>query len=206
MKNNLTARFALLLSLVGCSATALAEPNPCPIVELQTGQGNISIQLACQQAPLSSADFLHYAKVGLFDGQGFYRVVRADNDHGTPQIDVVQGGLLSQEPAFAAVKHESTAQTGLSHKRGAISLARGEINTGSAAYFFIVAKDSPGLDAGEKRNADQQGFAVFGEVVAGMEIVDAIHQTPASELKGEGYTAGQELKNPVAIIKASIKL
>ncbi len=173
-------------------------------VQLETELGKILIKLHLDKAPVSSMDFLRYASKGLFNNEGFYRVVHTDNDHGSPKIDIIQGGLLDEKEGLAPVFHETTRQTKLTHKRGTVSLARGEVGTGSAAYFFIVVKDSPGLDFGESRNADKQGFAAFAEVVEGMTVVDKIYSTPQNKFKGEGYLEGQLLKQPVKILDAKI--
>ena len=191
----------IFLLLIG-SVSAEENKSPEDVVILETTLGTISIKLFHDTAPISSADFLRYVKQDLYQNEGFYRVVREDNDHGEPKIDIIQGGLLDDKEGLSPVAHETTKKTGLAHKRGAVSLARGEVGSGSAAYFFIVVKDSPGLDFGENRNLDKQGFAVFAEVIKGMEIVDRIYQTPKSELKGEGYLHGQILKSPILISSA----
>jgi peptidyl-prolyl cis-trans isomerase A (cyclophilin A) len=133
--------------------------------------GDIVIEVMTDKAPVSGGDFLRYVKEGLYDGEGFYRIVRsADN-----------------------------------HTDGTISLARDEPGTGSAAYFFITVGDQPGLDYSGARNADKQGFAAFGRVVNGMDVVRNIHSVPVDRfLEGEGYFAGQMLKEPVRIVSAEV--
>lgn len=175
------------------------------IAAITTEFGEIKIQLELEKAPKSAGDFKKYVEEGLYDDQGFYRVVRADNDQGAPLIDVVQGGLLDETKALAPVDHETTKQSGLKHIRGAVSLARGDVGTGSAAYFFIVVKDSPGLDFGGLRNPDKQGFAVFGFVTHGMGIIDKIYQTDPKALKGDGYMKGQILIDTVKIKNVSLQ-
>jgi peptidyl-prolyl cis-trans isomerase A (cyclophilin A) len=95
--------------------------------------------------------------------------------------------------------------TGIKHTDGTLSLARDEPGTGSAAYFVIVLGDQPALDYGATRNPDKQGFATFGQVVSGMDVVRRIHSVPADRfIQEEGYTGGQILKEPVRIISARV--
>jgi peptidyl-prolyl cis-trans isomerase A (cyclophilin A) len=191
--------------IIVLSHTALADN---PHVTLETEMGDIVIEVMTDKAPVSGGDFLTYVEKGLYSGEGFYRVVRAaDNDHGTPKIDVIQGGLIDDSAGLAAVAHETTETTGIKHTDGTISLARDAVGTGSAAYFFITIGDQPGLDFGATRNADKQGFAAFGRVVSGMDVVRNIHSVPADRFEqGEGYLGGQILKEPVRIISARINI
>jgi len=199
MKKLITA----LALIIGLSLTALADN---PHVTLNTEMGDIVIEVMTDKAPASGGDFLTYVEKGLYSGEGFYRVVRAaDNDRGAPKIDVIQGGLIDDSTGLDAVVHETTEATGIKHTDGTISLARDAVGTGSAAYFFITIGDQPGLDFGATRNADKQGFAAFGRVVGGMDVVRKIHSVPAdSFIQAEGYTGGQMLKEPVRIIGARI--
>jgi peptidyl-prolyl cis-trans isomerase A (cyclophilin A) len=100
------------------------------------------------------------------------------------------------------IAHETTAATGLSHVDGAVSIARAEPGTGSAGAFFICVGDNPSLDFGGMRNPDQQGFAVFGQVVEGMDVVRAIQQLPADQPTDNEYLKGQLLGEPVKILSA----
>jgi peptidyl-prolyl cis-trans isomerase A (cyclophilin A) len=158
------------------------------------------------KAPLSGGDFLTYVEQGLYEGEGFYRIVRADdNDNGSPKIDVIQGGLIDYEQGLPYIAHETTEMTGIKHTDGTMSLARDEPGTGSAAYFVIVLGDQPSLDFGGSRNPDGQGFATFGRVVGGMDVVRMIHSVRADRfVEEEGYTGGQMLKEPIRIISAEI--
>jgi len=115
--------------------------------------------------------------------------------------------LLNDSEGLEPIAHESTKLTGLTHSRGAVSLARDTVGTGSAAYFLIVVNDAPSLNCNGKRNADSQGFAAFATVTKGegMDVDDKIHQIPADNFAGEGYTQGQQLIEPVNIIKAILK-
>jgi peptidyl-prolyl cis-trans isomerase A (cyclophilin A) len=172
-------------------------------VLLETDLGNIVVEVFPKVAPLSANDFLAYVDAGLYEGGAFYRVVRLDNDHGDPKIEVVQGGLLDKSNARPPIAHETTKMTGLRHVDGTLSLARSTVGTGGAAAFFIVLGEQPGLDHGARRNPDGQGFAAFGRVVSGMEIVRRINRMPADAATENAYLKGQMLTQPVLIKKAS---
>lgn len=201
-------RLLLLLTLpvvlmLGRQAAAVEVEASAPVVvTLVTTAGEIDVEVDVRNAPLSAADFLRYVDRGLFEGASFYRVVRGDNDRGTPKIAVVQGGLLDEAKALAPVEHETTQRTGLRHADGTISLARGAPGTGSAAGFFICVGDQPALDFGATRNPDGQGFAAFGRVVRGMDVVRKIHAMKADGPADSEYTQGQMLSEPVAIERA----
>ena len=195
----------LIDELAGFALDVVRQRMPTPsrnVVRLTTELGAIDIALYVERAPLSSADFLMYVERGLYDGAGFYRVVREDNDRGAARIDVVQGGLLDESKGLPPVAHESTRDTGIRHTDGTVSLARGEVGTGSAAYFFICVGDQPALDFGGARNPDGQGFAAFGRVIRGMDVVRKIHAMDANGASESEYTNGQILTKPVAITNA----
>ena len=190
--------------LVMAAQNAWAE-NPQVIIS--TELGDIVVEVMIDKAPISGGDFLTYIEKGLYEGEGFYRVVRsADNDNGTPKIEVIQGGIIAEGMGLDPVAHETTDTTGIKHMDGTISLARGDVGTGSAAYFFITVGVQPSLDFGGTRNPDEQGFAAFGRVVDGMDVVRKIHNLdPGLFETGEGYMAGQLLKEPVQIIDSSVR-
>lgn len=193
---------ALLVVLWAVRAVAgdvRAEPV---IVTLETTAGAIDVAVFVDQAPQSAADFLRYVDAKLYDGTRFYRTVRLDNDHGTPTIEVIQGGLADAAPWLPPVAHETTRDTGITHTDGTLSLARGAPGTGTAAAFFICLGNQPALDFGGTRNPDGQGFAAFGRVVRGMDVVRKIHALPATAPSNSEYMAGQILTEPVAIRRA----
>jgi len=171
--------------------------GPAVRVALETDRGTILVDVYPQAAPVSARDFLRYVDEGLYADAGFYRVVRPDNDHGTPVISAVQGGVLDLEAPADGIDHETTAATGLRHVDGTVSIARGPPGTGSAAAFFIVLGDQPSLDFGGMRNPDEQGFAAFGRVVDGMEIVLEINALKADAPTDDEYVRGQILVEPV---------
>ena len=172
-------------------------------VVIETHLGAIEIEVYPNEAPVSARAFLSFVDDGTFTRDGaFYRVVRHDNDRGHPGIDVVQGGLRDSPIGAVPIEHESTARTGLKHRDGSISLARGGVGTATGATFFICIGDQPALDAGGARNRDGYGFATFGCVTRGMQTVRAIHQLPTSNTEGSAYQRRQILEPPVRILKA----
>ncbi len=173
-----------------------------PHVILKTELGNIEIAVYTDRAPLSSENFLYYVDNGLYDGEGFYRTVRPETDPLNMGMELIQGGLLSMETVTSPIDHETTQMTGLSHLDGAVSIARDEPGTGSAAYFFISIGDNSFLDYGGERNPDGQGYAVFGQVVKGMDVVRAIQAQQTGKSSKEAATQGQMLSQPLKIIKA----
>lgn len=175
------------------------------VVVMETALGEMEIELYGDKAPVSVTNFLRLVDDGHFDGAEFYRVVTFANDNGSPKIEVIQGGLNNEPSPFPPIAHETTEQTGIMHTDGVLSMARGEVGTASSEFFICIG-DQPGLDFGQPRNADGQGFAAFGKVVRGMDVVRRINQTGAAGVGGEGYTAGQILLEPVKILSARRKV
>lgn len=184
------------LMLAACGDARLTQ------VVLETELGNIEVEVYNEKAPISSADFLYYVDNGLYDGEGFYRAVRPEIDPRGLGMEIIQGGLLGLESVTASIDHETTQMTGLSHTDGAVSIARDEPGTGSAAYFFISIGDNTSLDFGGARNPDGQGYAVFGQVTKGMDVVRAIQLRETEGPSGNEVTQGQFLTEPVTITKA----
>jgi peptidyl-prolyl cis-trans isomerase A (cyclophilin A) len=186
----------LVLTIALLSAAASAGTVN---VLMTTGLGDIEMEIDTDAAPVTAANFLRLVDGGHLDGGSFYRAVSPENDNGSPVISVIQGGLGDAESPFPPIVHESTADTGLLHLDGAVSMARGEVGTASTEIFICIG-DQPALDFGAARNPDKQGFAVFGRVTQGMDVVKAIHSQPADAPTEEAYVAGQILDEPVAII------
>jgi peptidyl-prolyl cis-trans isomerase A (cyclophilin A) len=172
-------------------------------VLLDTEAGPVVVEVYPSVAPASAGDFLRYVDGHHYDGASFYRVVRQDNDNAEPKIEVVQGGVRGFSPARRPVKHESTWDTGLRHVDGALSMARSVPGMGSAAGFFISVGSNPALDYGGRRQPDGQGFAVFGRVVAGMDVIRRIQSMPSNGLTDHEPMKGQMLDRPVLIRKAA---
>lgn len=190
MRKRSWIRIFTLGALLGACAVHAAAAR----VKLDTSMGAIVVEVDLQHAPISAGEFLRYVDLGLYNGGAFYRAVRNDNDPGAVPIDVIQGGLTDLQRALPPVQHETTAQSGIHHTDGTISLARREVGTGGGAKFFICIGAQPALDFGGNRDADGQGFAAFGHVIQGMDVVRKIHA---------GATKGQLLENPVAIKSAT---
>ena len=180
------------------STIAVAEDATVRTI-MSTDLGDIEIDVYVDKVPISAANFLQLVDGGHLDGGTFYRVVSYENDKGSPKIEVIQGGLNVEEGPFPPIEHETTEQTGILHTDGVISMTRGDVGTASTE-FFIVIGDQPGLDYGEVRNPDEQGFAAFGKVVSGMDVVRAIKESPADGPSDSDYTKGQILTEPVAIM------
>ncbi|MEP1229410.1 MAG: peptidylprolyl isomerase [Litorimonas sp.] len=180
--------------------TACADKRPN--VVLQTDMGPIEIEVYKDKAPASATDFLYYVDNALYDNQGFYRVVRADNDPLEMGMSLVQGGRLDTLPLTSGIAHERTTQTGLSNVTGTVSIARDEPGSGSAAYFFINTGDNSFLDTGGTRNPDGEGYATFAKVISGMDVVIAIQKQEAKGTSDSGVTQGQILTKPVRIMRA----
>ena len=194
MKQFVAVLAAFALSLVGARAVS-AEPVR---VEMTTSEGNIVVELYPDQAPITAGNFLKLVDGGDLDGAGFYRVVTYENDRGSPKIEVIQGGLRDAGEGFDTIAHETTEETGIRHTDGVISMARDQVGTASTEFFICIG-DQPGLDFGETRNPDGQGFAAFGRVVDGMDTVRRINALSADAESYSDYTQGQILSEPVTI-------
>lgn len=195
-----TLMLALLMTFGANGAvTAAVSHQVTANVTIETSLGAIDIELYGDAAPLTVANFLRHVDGGYYNGGEFYRVVSYANDNGSPIIEVIQGGLNEVPSPFPPIAHESTELTGISHTDGVLSMARGEVGTASSEFFICIG-DQPGLDHNQPRNVDRQGFAAFGRVTSGMEIVREINTTGPDGVTGEGYTAGQILREPVQII------
>jgi len=162
-------------------------------VVIETEAGTIHVALADERAPGTVANFLRYVDDGLYDGGRFHRVVRLDNQpQDTIRIEVIQGGVNLERMTEngAPILLERTNVTGLRHLDGTISMARFRPDT-AVSDFFICIGDQPELDFGGMRNPDGQGFAAFGQVTDGMDVVRTIQS---------GVTDGQTLIFPARII------
>lgn len=176
---------------------ALLSPVAAQVTEdviIQTTLGDIQVRLDAEKAPMTVANFLIYVDRGLFSNGRFHRTVTLGPDN-QPQnkvkIEVIQAGLADglEAKVLKPIQLERTHKTGIKHKDGTISMARLGPDT-ATAEFFICVGDQPELDYGGKRNPDGQGFAAFGRVVKGMDVVRKIHKSPSK---------GQSLNPPILI-------
>ncbi len=169
------------------------RPDSAIHVLIDTDAGHIEIALDSTAAPITVANFLRYVDAGLYDSGTFYRTVRPDNQpNDDVKIEVIQGGMnrSRRDEGFPPIPLEGTAETGIRHLDGTISMARSGPDTGRAEFFICVG-DQPELDAGGARNADGFGFAAFGRVIHGMEVVREIQRREADD--------NQRLVDPVLI-------
>lgn len=210
-------RFAIAATLAILSVTAapaLAAPKKAAVkpapklaplpdtvrVAMVTEMGTIELDLDHKRAPITVENFVRYVDAKKFDGMTFYRAMRLN--WGTQPNGLIQTGLQSNPlKVFKPIAHEPTSQTGILHKAGAVSMARYAPGTAMADFSILLA-DLPSLDANPK-SADaesQAGFAAFGHVVAGMDVVKKIWDSPVSPTKGEGPLKGQMLEPPVKVL------
>lgn len=191
-------RAAFLATLVWI---AVQPPPPSAMrVGVDTDLGRFVIEVDVARAPATSANFLKYVNEQFYDGGRFHRSVRPDTEtRKDVPIQVIQGGINpARAPrAYAAIPLERTNVTGLSHVDGAVSMARGAAADSARSDFFICIGDQNALDFGGPRNADGQGFAVFGRVVSGMDVVRRIQAAPVRE-------GTQTLLPPIAIVRARV--
>ncbi|MEO5705925.1 MAG: peptidylprolyl isomerase [Alteraurantiacibacter sp.] len=200
----MTGRIASIAAALAAfvSLTAQDAPPRTVEVELQTTAGTIRVALEVERAPITAGNFLRYVDEHRLDGAVFYRAMVLD--WGTQPNGLIQGGTQF-DPArvLPPIAHEPTSVTGLSHVRGALSMARNE--PGSATGdFSILLQDLTNMDA-DPANEDPQfrdGYAVFGQVIGGMEVVEAIHAATRDADKGEGWMKGEMLAEPVRIVRA----
>jgi len=200
----LFAPFAVLASPLAAQDDPPAPPPreyATQRVVIETTMGDITVALETERAPITAANFLHYVDEDRFDGTKFYRAMHLD--WGEPPNGLLQGGTqMHPDRVRDPIAHEPTTETGLSHTDGALSMARYEPGT-ATGDFSIMIKDQTGLDANPASSDPnlQLGFAVFGYVVDGMEVVHAIHAAPIDPDKGEGWMKGQLLAEPVEIVE-----
>ncbi len=194
-------KLILFCACLWLTSAAMAQPKtqvPSDTVKvlIQTELGEIEVEVNAKSAPVTAANFLRYVDAGHYDGGRFSRTVRLKPDNqpnSTIKIEVIQAGVDPEKSKldFPPIKLERTSVTDLLHKDGVISMARSGPDS-ATSDFFICIGDQPALDFGGQRNPDGQGFAAFGKVVKGMDIVKRIHQSAA---------VAQGLKPPIKILK-----
>jgi peptidyl-prolyl cis-trans isomerase A (cyclophilin A) len=201
-------RIALLASVFAAAPLLAQTPVPAPPtapaakedsvpVAIDTSLGRIVVALDRAHAPITTANFLRYVDAHRFDGETFFRAMPYGDSGG-----LIQGGIQSDaRKLFKPIAHEPTSVTGLKHVAGTISMARLAPGT-ATAVFFILTTDIPGFDAGGY-GGDPDGFAAFGHVVEGMDVVNKISAAPTSPTKGEGVMKGQMLEPPIKIVKVA---
>lgn len=200
--------FAVTLALQLVPApTPVPAPVPGPLpasstvrVALETTEGRIVIELEKGRAPITTANFLRYVDQKRLDGIGFYRTAKAG-----PRFGFVQFGVQNApKRVLPPIKHEPTTLTGLKHLDGTISIARYAPGTANGDFTIMVG-DQPSLDADPAASGDNQGYAAFGRVVEGMDVVHKIFDSPTSATLGEGVMKGQMIAPPI-LIKAARRI
>ncbi|EKT81441.1 cyclophilin type peptidyl-prolyl cis-trans isomerase [Rhodococcus opacus M213] len=193
----LVSLFLLPAPSVAAAPQPMPPAAPNPRIVMVTEVGPIVYELYPDKAPKSVEQFLRYVDTGYVNGGSFFRSARQDNQPGNAvKIDVIQGDVhpwTAKVPPIPPVELETTNQTGLTHSAGTLSFARTGTNPANSS-FFITTEDEPELDFGGERHPDGQGFAAFGRVVQGMEIVHLIHALP---------TQGQSIIVPPRILSAA---
>lgn len=170
MKKHSLTFIALLFVITNITAQ---KKETCVIT---TTLGDITIALYPKKAPITVANFLKYVDAHLYDNTTFFRSVTLNNQpNNEVKIEVIQGGEVDSTKVFAPILLERTTQTGIRHKNGTVSMARDTPDSATCS-FFICINDQPSLDFAGKRNKDGQGFAAFGKVTKGMDIVKKIQQ------------------------------
>jgi peptidyl-prolyl cis-trans isomerase A (cyclophilin A) len=170
-----------------------ALPRHVIPIRIVTELGAIDAELDSARAPNTVVNFLRYVDGHSYDGGSFYRAVRMTNQPtDSVRIEVIQGGISRGSTAkFPAITLERTSVTGLHHGDGTLSMARGGPDSATES-FFITIGDQPSLDYGGKRNPDGQGFAAFGTITSGRDVVRTIQDQPVK---------GQALATPIGIVR-----
>ena len=182
---------ALLLGLAG----PVAAQQPVRVM-LHTAMGDIVVAVETERAPVTAANFLRYVDARRFDGIEFYRAMPGGAGKG-----LIQAGVRDPRRMFPPIAHEPTSQTGLSHVEGALSAPRLAVGT-AQGDFTIMVGDMRYLDAGPGSAGDGLGYAVFGHIAEGMDVVRRILAAPTSPTEGEGMMRGQMLSPRIRIITA----
>ncbi len=163
--------------------TACTQSTPeRPVVEVETRFGNFKIELYAKEAPHTVQRFLEFVERGYYKRASFYRILNEENQpSNTLKAYVIQGGIWESNPlvkdTLTGIPHESTASSGILHTTGTISMARLEPGT-ATTEFFICLQDQPGYDFGGANNEDGEGYAAFGKIIEGFDVVRKIYKQP----------------------------
>ena len=193
----------LVFAVVISASTVWGQAKPVRVL-VQTELGNITLEVDPAKAPATAANFLKYVDAGHYDGGTFHRTVKMDNQpQSDVKIEVIQAGVnpAVAKSGFPPIALERTNVTGILHKDGIVSMARGEPDSATSGWFICI-NDQPSLDFGGKRNPDGQGFGAFGRVVSGMDVVRKIQMAPSSADR-KTNTEAQRLTPPIKILKVA---
>jgi peptidyl-prolyl cis-trans isomerase A (cyclophilin A) len=186
----------LLITLLLSVLAFAADTKPVRVL-LHTELGDIEVELDAVHAPHTTSNFLKYVNAGMYNEGEFHRTVTMQNQpQNSIKIQVIQARISAdrEKDAFPPIALERTDQTGVKHRDGTVSMARAEPETATSDLFICIG-DQPELDFGGKRNPDGQGFAAFGHVIRGMDVVRKIQASPAD---------GQKLTPPIKILTATV--
>lgn len=194
MHKFLSIIFLSFISLLIASCSNVKSDYP--VVEISTPSGKIYVEIYEDRAPKTSAAFLKNVDDKLYENSSFYRILNRENQPSdASKSELIQGGIWEKNAdkaqSLQGIPHESTDITGILHKRGTISLARQDTGT-ATTEFFILLEDDEGYDYGGEANPDKQGYAAFGRVVKGMDVVNQIYNHP---------TSGQRFQKSIPIYK-----
>jgi peptidyl-prolyl cis-trans isomerase A (cyclophilin A) len=188
-------------TILAAMASMLLQAAPPVVVVFETFAGNFEVAVDVQHAPITAANFLAYVDAGGYNGGNFHRTVRPETEIRTDYpIQVIQATTVAEFQERPKIPLERTSVTGLKHLAGTISMARDAGTDTASRDFFVCITDTPELDFGGRRNADGQGFAAFGRIVAGMDVIRKIHASPTQP--GADGRNKQNLQPPVVILKA----
>lgn len=194
MRLRIAAAVLLVAAAIGAPLASLDLVR----VAIATSLGTIEVEIDSTRAPVTAANFLRHVDAKMYDGGRFHRAVRLDNQaRNDVLIEVIQGGRSPEQAktvkGFGTIPLERTSVTTLRHVDGAISMARGATADSASSDFFICVGDQPALDFGGARAADGQGFAAFGRVVSGMDVVRKIQAGKTNDR--------EQLLEPVTIVR-----
>ena len=197
----MTRAFVFAFALLAGTASQAPETRRNPVVVFETEKGTIEMEVDAAHAPVTAANFLKYVDGGFFDGGSVIRAVRPDNTvRHDVEIQVIQFQINPERrrDRFPPIPLERTSVTGLKHLDGTLSMARDGPDTATTS-FSIVIGDQPEMDFAGRRNPDGQGFAAFGRVVRGMDVVKAIQASPTGPA---GPYKTESLTPPIKVLKA----
>ena len=174
---------------------------PPVVVVFETSAGNFEVAVDATRAPITAANFLKYVDAGAYNNGFFHRTVRPETETRTDYpIQVVQASAARGFTGFGAIPLERTSVTGMRHLAGTISMARSSATDSATSDFYICITDTPENDFGGRRNPDGQGFAAFGQVTTGMDVVRKIQASPTQA--GADGRKSQALNPPIVILRA----
>lgn len=194
----------IMILLVACLCVSCKQKKHYkePTIEIETNYGDIVVELYPEKAPKTVTAFLSYVDSGYYKGGSFYRVLKTEDQPSSAfKSDLIQGGIWQtkneMQTKLPGIPLETTKQTGILHTNGTISLARNTPNSGNTEFFILIGDEAgKAYDYGGDANEDKQGFAAFGKVIEGMNVVKDIHKQPDNETN---FTPPIAIKNIVRL-------